>query len=1827
MWELFDEYKQEWVDIPLDVEYIPLDVDYIPRYADDQASFGQENELKPPGDGVLTVKVVRAAHLIGIANSAWGDRTSDPYVVLNLASNTYKSSAKQSTCNPEWNEAFRFRIAEDMPLSDLQLRAEVLHWNNLKQPGFLGYCEVDLPKLMCRGWELNAEAEAGLPFQLKDPHSKAPKKGLDYKLGQIAKGKIKSTELTCPVERDNPYGAIRLSFKFDLGLSGGPRRPAFPGTVCISRIDCDNLIAVHSGGTSDPYVIIKMGLKGKKLTTKKTNVEYKNLNPRWVGHKLDNFRFLVNPDLQAEDLILRIEVWAWNSMGTHSFLGGCRVDMCREFEDGWDHNAQCTSMVHLSDPDGSVSRKHLERQLKMRHLAQNQTNEAYGTLRIEMGFLAEKGHQAADRVVAKDKFWKEMSSVEQSSAIALGWSEADWDAGEPAPFCRDWASLNVAQQRAAETMGFGARDFNPHADDQANDTFREQLAATLKAAEQDGVEWMRSKIMYVGDGRAGKSHLHKNVAGEPPLGAIDSTVGMDTLTLECKAMQTGGKAGTWSRYTCNEDVGQALQALATAGAAMELGQVNPDYGSMSDNVDGWLAQPDSVDSAVAAASLGNMLATVLPLDDDLMQLDSTPPVPTAPVQKSQSASTLDLERAPASGSKFELQRRSRVDEPEPEQEQSLHAKTPSLSSERKSFTPEPEEPEPEPEEPEPEPESEPWVGRASEMEDVIKMIPGCKKAWDSLILEGWDLGGQRIFYTLHHLYMTRYSIYCVLFDMRQLLPTAAKNVRTNALTVLRFWLNSIVVHTASNTEDDSCAPLVIVGTHKDLVPSPQDHMAISKVLYETFGTHPAWPSLKQNRTDTANPQDGGQKTLLWFFPLDNLAGSADPVFSAFLSTVETAVREEKYVHQRVPIAWYRMYDKLQTLLLGGQPTVTFLDAVELANTAGLPVDPGRTVEKELRAFLCFLHELGILMYFDEPGLNAVIVLDPQWLVTAATKIICEFSIHDLPEHRVAARQHARSWNALLLKSELHVELLAALWPEHNTQTQRQLLQLMTKFGLITPQRDRAKFLVPSLLRDTEELERQMQRILETGGAIEIQHTAYFVFSLRNQLADDELVDVSQLRALGFLPVGFFPRILGKCVEWSQSTHGAPPILSPSRGIIAFGADRFMLTELQECNAIRLELFQDNVGACERVSTLIKEVIAECMPQLCSELMLSAPADGDDTSLAHLLPLGLIRVAASTDGDQSGLWTGHRQMIQNELQAEYSLWLPSVGQLRGYDIMLSYRHQGVQDTECALKINDGCSSGNFLFGTRRRHLRVFLDAIRLSTGSQFMEDIMKAMLRSRVVCPIVSASATQRMETWRPDGERDCVLVEWLLAIELKRLGKVLTVLPILLGELTGGGRSMHNFFNRRDVCGKNAIDRLPNAVPTVEIAIVDRYLRENNLQASPELATRTIRQTVESLVRETLRIDTWEFCGDGELDIHGSRAAAAAAAATADSEGNMYEQCTAQVALAAQKTLEQRSEAQDDMEDARALSKDVEYHMTLPPGLVNHFFLSHKQANGGPTVAWLEAKFTLRRLLSWYDNNADDRSEQGMMDGVRGAAVFVLFLTAGTIERYYVQLEIREAFRLRKPIIMIMETDERFGKPDFAAEMAAKLHVDSNTNVPIVSKQQISWLFSEVTAIPVRRQAHELPAFLDEVERQTRVIIEIAGGKRPPTELMSGSVSELAQPEPEPEVQTSPPASPVGKTAEAVPIPEGIPSPHATAAGDAGSTVAWWLRSSKLQMCEDALAEVGYDAELDMIVDGDEEEVAYMLAAVEGIAGIKLPVVKKFKRELAKIRAKGETFK
>ncbi|KXZ53432.1 hypothetical protein GPECTOR_7g1330 [Gonium pectorale] len=89
-------------------------------------------------------------------------------------------------------------------------------------------------------------------------------------------------------------------------------------------------------------------------------------------------------------------------------------------------------------------------------------------------------------------------------------------------------------------------------------------------------------------------------------------------------------------------------------------------------------------------------------------------------------------------------------------------------------------------------------------------------------------------------------------------------------------------------------------------------------------------------------------------------------------------------------------------------------------------------------------------------------------------------------------------------------------------------------------------------------------------------------------------------------------------------------------------------------------------------------------------------------------------------------------------------------------------------------------------------------------------------------------------------------------------------------------------------------------------------------------------------------------------------------------------------------------------------------------------FLSHYQGNAGNTVMSLKALLESASpgLRCWLDKD-EDATETGMKRG-------------GVLTRPFVQLEAREALALAKPVILVHETDQRFGAApgfnDYVAE-------------------------------------------------------------------------------------------------------------------------------------------------------------------------------------------------
>ena len=115
-----------------------------------------------------------------------------------------------------------------------------------------------------------------------------------------------------------------------------------------------------------------------------------------------------------------------------------------------------------------------------------------------------------------------------------------------------------------------------------------------------------------------------------------------------------------------------------------------------------------------------------------------------------------------------------------------------------------------------------------------------------VVLGIFDFGGQKVFYVIHHLFLTKYGLYLIVFNMEDL--RGGVEMQEKCFKYIRFWLESVSMHTQRKGAVGMflMAPFAIVGTHKDTLPSEADHNEISKTLAEEFGSNEAWNFLIHN---------------------------------------------------------------------------------------------------------------------------------------------------------------------------------------------------------------------------------------------------------------------------------------------------------------------------------------------------------------------------------------------------------------------------------------------------------------------------------------------------------------------------------------------------------------------------------------------------------------------------------------------------------------------------------------------------------------------------------------------------------------------------------------------------------------------------------------------------------------------------------------------------------------------------------------------------------------------------------------------------------------------
>lgn len=390
---------------------------------------------------------------------------------------------------------------------------------------------------------------------------------------------------------------------------------------------------------------------------------------------------------------------------------------------------------------------------------------------------------------------------------------------------------------------------------------------------------------------------------------------------------------------------------------------------------------------------------------------------------------------------------------------------------------------------------------------------------------------------IQHLFLTKYGVYLLVFDMREVVSKKSKEWQE----YLRFWLNSIQLHASS-------APLLLVGTFYDKIRRSSRSSPLKNI---DQSLEEALELSKRHEQQLLIYNDNAQ---LNFFPLDNYSrGRNQYGISDIRQTIDETTRMQPFVHEEISSHWVSTVD-----VLTGK-TVPFMHLKDVRKVA----KEVNMTNEEVDAMLRLFHELGVLIYLTSTELlKESVVIDPQWLLDKFSRVIWDQAIHLDPEHpkgfNLGQLKHVGLHEDFMrLKDHALVtkDLLRYLWQEEKVDFLIDFMKqsfLMTEYGFS----GELDYLVPAMLADK---------------------------APRNKKPPYScIVDFSK----SFLPIGVFQRLVCLLVAASGQTQNArPPALSSDFATIWLGSNLALQVSEQVENERLLVGISEASGASVALATI------------------------------------------------------------------------------------------------------------------------------------------------------------------------------------------------------------------------------------------------------------------------------------------------------------------------------------------------------------------------------------------------------------------------------------------------------------------------------------------------------------------------------------------------------------------------------------------------------------------------------------------------------------------
>ncbi|GAB1472072.1 hypothetical protein MASR2M66_29500 [Chloroflexota bacterium] len=262
----------------------------------------------------------------------------------------------------------------------------------------------------------------------------------------------------------------------------------------------------------------------------------------------------------------------------------------------------------------------------------------------------------------------------------------------------------------------------------------------------------------------------------------------------------------------------------------------------------------------------------------------------------------------------------------------------------------------------------------------------------SINLRLWDFGGQEIMHATHQFFLSKRSLYLLVMDSRL----------SQEENRIEYWLKII-----ESFSDES--PVLIVGNKIDQHPLDIDRTGLQKKYPNIVGI------------------------------LETSAATG-----AGIEELKTAITEQvnnlPHVRDLLPETWFTVKTKLEEL--GKQSNF-----ITQEKYLDLCAENEVSDETSQRTLIGFLHDLGVVLHFqDDPRLEALGILNPQWVTNGVYKIL---------------NSHTLFQNKGVLTTSMLDEILNL--PEYPRGKRLFIVDMMKKFELCYDIEPDKTFLVPDLL--------------------------------------------------------------------------------------------------------------------------------------------------------------------------------------------------------------------------------------------------------------------------------------------------------------------------------------------------------------------------------------------------------------------------------------------------------------------------------------------------------------------------------------------------------------------------------------------------------------------------------------------------------------------------------------------------------------------------------------------------------------------------------------------